>query len=319
MTNKSVRVVTANQRVIIETTPKGRTTVSTLDNKGRIKTTTIPGLGPTEYFYYDDGINKGKLYQIKQGNDRIYIFEYDSNGHLHKVTDPVGNVVTYINDAVGRVTKQILPEDPLRPGADRELDLTYDGNGNIETIEPPPINPPTSPVHTFDYTPINQEQTYNPPDVFAGVDFTSYTYNYDHQLDYVDRPYLNGETQEQIDFHYDQTTARLDWMNIPGRGTVNFGYNSATEQLTSITTPEGNSLTYTYDGALLTETTWSGAVQGNVQRSYNNDFKIETLSVNDDDDTMATMVYDDDGLLTTIKIDDPPVDLLTLFPVIRTV
>jgi YD repeat-containing protein len=49
-------------------------------------------------------------------------------------------------------------------------------------------------------------------------------------------------------------------------------------------------------GALLTQTTWSGAVAGTVHRSYDNDFRVTTLSVNGGNP--IAFQYDSDSLLT---------------------
>lgn len=38
--------------------------------------------------------------------------------------------------------------------------------------------------------------------------------------------------------------------------------------------PEGNILSYTYNGALMASKSWSGVVTGTVLRTYNNNFSI---------------------------------------------
>ena len=55
------------------------------------------------------------------------------------------------------------------------------------------------------------------------------------------------------------------------------------------------SLTYTYDGSLLTRTTWSGPVTGTVERTWDNDFRVISEKVNGG--TPVTYQYDADGLL----------------------
>ena len=54
------------------------------------------------------------------------------------------------------------------------------------------------------------------------------------------------------------------------------------------------SLSYVYDGALPTGVTWSGVVEGSVTRSYSDDFRVTSLSVNGSSPT--SLEYDLDGL-----------------------
>ena len=54
------------------------------------------------------------------------------------------------------------------------------------------------------------------------------------------------------------------------------------EILTSITAPDGGTLAYTYDGALPMRETWSGAVNGSVGVTYDNNFRISTQSIGAD-------------------------------------
>jgi RHS repeat-associated protein len=75
---------------------------------------------------------------------------------------------------------------------------------------------------------------------------------------------------------------------------VKLSYSPASGQLTSMRDDE-TTLSYAYDGSLLTATTWSGPVQGTVGRAYDDNFWLRSLSVNGDP---VTLDYDEDGLLT---------------------
>ncbi|MBN2383247.1 hypothetical protein JXQ70_10225 [bacterium] len=307
----------SSPKTITDTTPEGRTMTSTLNSAGRVATITIPGLVPITYDYFTTGPHIGKLSQIAQGQNRTYTFDYDDYGHLETVTDPLGQSINLTNDEVGRTIKQIFPYDANRPSEDpvttdeREINLGYNDNGSVTMVQPPGM-----PEHEFDFTPISLVQNYFPPDVIDGTHQTHYSYNYDRQLEQVQRPYYSTETpaDQRMDLAYDSTTGRLDTVTVPGRDTITYGYNTGNGQLTSIITPgtDSTTLSYTYDGALLTGTAWTGAVQGSIQKSYNNDFDLATIKVNNDDTTKATLVYDDDGLLETIQLGEPPVNLLTV-------
>ncbi len=159
------------------------------------------------------------------------------------------------------------------------------------------------------------EQQYTPPDVGAGTNATVFTYNLDKQLTRIARP--DGQT---ADFAYDNA-GRLAGIAIP-RGLYTYGYDPGTGNLSSITAPDGGSTRYTYDGALLLSESWAGSLTGAVTRSYNNDFRVTSLSVNGngngnginfgyDNDLLAIQVGDlqltrdpQNGLLTATALGD---------------
>jgi RHS repeat-associated protein len=165
--------------------------------------------------------------------------------------------------------------------------LPYDANGNVTTI-----TPPGRPAHTFSYTPVDLEQTYDPPDVGLPIDTTQYSYNLDRQLTLVTRP--DGQT---LQLGYEPTGGRLSTLTLPGSQVTSYTYSATTGNLSTITTPGGQTLSYTYDGSLLTQSTWSGTVSGSVTRSYDNNFRITSQSV-DGGNTIA-FGYDTDSLLTS--------------------
>ena len=198
-------------------------------------------------------------------------------------------------DLTGRVTKQILPDL-------REINFTYDANGNVASI-----TPPGRPAHVFNYTSVDLESQYTPPVVTgSGTNATVFTYNFDKQLTQIARP--DGQT---VALNYD-TGGRLDNVVIP-RGTTTYAYDPTTGNLASITAPDTGTLTFAYDGSLLTGSTWAGAVAGSVTRTYDNDFRVTSRSVNGGN--TITFGYDNDSLLTSAGAEtltyDPANGLLT--------
>jgi RHS repeat-associated protein len=118
--------------------------------------------------------------------------------------------------------------------------------------------------------------------------------NLDKQPTFVHRP--DGS---QIAFTYD-SAGRLwttTYPSVNGNVTVTRTYSPTTGQLTGVTTSDGQSLAYGYDGSLLKSTTWSGNVAGSVSRTYNNDFRVASESVNGANS--VAYGYDNDGLLTS--------------------
>ena len=55
-----------------------------------------------------------------------------------------------------------------------------------------------------------------------------------------------------------------------------------------------DSLTFGYDGSLLTDVTWSGAVAGSLAATYDDDFRVTQTTVNGG--SAVTFGYDEDGL-----------------------
>jgi RHS repeat-associated protein len=261
---------------ITETSPAGRQRVVSLDSQGRIVGEQITGLEPST-FTYDA---RGRLVGITQGNGataRTTTMAYNAQGFLDSLADPLSRSVSFGYDLAGRVTQQTLPDL-------RVIGYGYDANGNVTSI-----TPPSRPAHDFAYTPVDLENTYTPPDISIGNVQTQYAYNLDKQITQVTRP--DGLA---LGMTYD-TGGRLGTLTL-ARGTVTFGYHPTTGNLQTITAPGGNTLTYSYDGSLLTGTTWAGPVAGTVSRTYDTDFRLATESINGGQTT--TFGYDADSLLT---------------------
>ncbi len=255
--------------------PECRFTTTQFDAQGRVVNYRVSGLEPVS-FTYDAS---GRIDTMTDGtgaNTRLYQLTYDIDGYVETITDPMMRIVEFEYDLAGRVTLQVLPDL-------REINYTYDGNGNVTSVEPP-----GRPLHVFSYTALDQQEDYIPPDVGAGVNLTHYEYNLDGQLELVTRP-----DSQTIDLEY-YPDGRLYTVQIP-RGTIQIAYEPITGLLESITAPGENVVSYAWDGMLLTGTTWTGEVNGDVERTYNNDFRLDTLTVNGTN--VITFGYDDDGLL----------------------
>lgn len=257
------------------TSPFGRVSTAKIDNLGRVTQSQATGLAANTVNY--DG--KGRVTSVSQGG-RGVTFAYDANSYLDTVTDSLGRVTRFDQDAVGRVTSQTLPDG-------RVITYSYDTNGNLTSL-----TPPGRPAHTFTYTPVDLQATYTAPSVSGGgTNQTLYTYNIDRQLELITRP--DGKT---IDLNYDGAGRVAS--RVITRGSYGYGYNATTGNLASISAPGGVGLAYTYDGSLLTGTTWTGPIAGSVARTYDNNFRVTSLSVNGANSINLT--YDNDSLLTGV-------------------
>ena len=152
------------------------------------------------------------------------------------------------------------------------------------------ITPPSRPAHTFDYTPVDLEATYIPPDLGIGNVATTYSYNLDRQLTAITRP--DGQT---LTLDYEPTGGRLTTLTAP-TGSTNFTYHPSSGKLATIASPGGVGLSYAYDGRILTGTTWTGPVAGSATPTYDTDFRAAKESVNGRNS--ITVQYAPDSLLT---------------------
>jgi YD repeat-containing protein len=266
-------VFDATARTLTETSAEGRQTVTQLDTLGRVAEERVAGVAPVKYGYGARGL----LTAVTQAG-RVMRYDYDSSGRVKKVTDPLGRFEQYAYDSVGRVVKQTLFNG-------REILYGYDANGNLTSL-----TPPGRPAHTFAYTAANLDSVYSPPPAGLPVSATRYTFNLDGQLTTVLRP-----DSLAIDVAYD-TAGRPSRLTLPN-GPVQFGYSPASGNLTTLTAPDGGTLTYTYDGSLPTTVTWGGAVQGSVGFKYDSDFRVSKIAVNGTDS--VAFGYDRDNLLTS--------------------
>jgi RHS repeat-associated protein len=167
--------------------------------------------------------------------------------------------------------------------------FAYDANGNVTSV-----TPPGKPAHAFGFTPNDLTSSYAPP-LLSNEAPTTYEYNLDKQPTVIHRP--DGST---INFTYDSAgrLATTTYPSVNGNVTVTRTYSATTGQLTGVSTSDGQSLAYGYDGRLQTSTTWSGNVAGSVSRTYNNDFRVATELVNGANS--VAYGYDNDGLLTSV-------------------
>jgi RHS repeat-associated protein len=271
-------VFNQSAKTLTTTTPQGRTSTVTLDAKGRVIQEQVTGLEAVNYSY--DAL--GRLSTITQGSGataRTSMLAYNTLNQLTSLTDPLTRTVGFAYDLAGRITTQTLPDL-------RQIAYAYDGNGNVTSL-----TPPGRPPHAFSYTPVDLESDYAPPAVGFSPRDTQYTYNLDQQLTLVTRP--DGQT---LQLGYEPTGGRLSTLTLPGNLVTTYAYDPTKGTLSTITAP-GSTLAYTYDGSLLTQTTWSGTVVGNISRTYDNNFRITSQSVNGAN--TISYGYDNDSLLTT--------------------
>ncbi|HYO56161.1 kelch repeat-containing protein [Archangium sp.] len=275
----------AATRRLTQTSPMGKQITTTHDEKGKVVRVEVPGVLPVQYSY--DG--KGRLRLLTQGT-RSSSFTYKPEGYLDTVTDALSHTVGYSYDLAGRVTSQWLP-------GNRQLGFSHDANGNLTSL-----TPPGRPTHSFSYGLDDLEENYVPPSL-VGVPRvnTASQYNLDSQPKLSSYP--DGATLE-VKYEDDATQKKGRFLSAvltpPGNGryatrTRQASYYTGSGYLQGLTDSQGPSLSYSYDGPLVTHATWSGGVSGSVSYGYDTFFQVASVSVNGVN--AITYAYDHDGLL----------------------
>ena len=213
---------------------------------------------------------------MTQGTGHTWSFGYDTLGYSNGTTDPLGHLVSMTNDAIGRPIQTVLADSRL-------LASSYDGDSNLTTETLPSLA-----VHGFSYNPIDQLASYNPPSLGAGTWATQYTYHFDGRPSITTRP--DGVT---ITGAYD-SAGRLHTTTYP-QGTITRSYSPTTGQLAALAAPNGETLSYTYDGFLRTGLTWTGPVAGAVTFGFDSSLRLVSRAVNGQ---ALALGYDADSLLT---------------------
>jgi YD repeat-containing protein len=251
----------------IITTPVGRTFTALYDpNTLLTASLTIPGLYNTN-FGYDF---RGRLTSVNTSN-RQATFSYDTQGNLSSITDPENHTTTYSYDAVGRMTGIFRPDSS-------SVSFTYDKNGNMTVLANPlTIN------HGFGYNKVNLNSSYQTP--LSG----SYNYLYDKDRELKQ---INFPSGKQIVLSYDQE--RLSNIQTP-EGNINLTYLCGSK-VGSIT-KGAESITYGYDGSLVTSKAFSGTLNQSLNYTYNSDFNRTSFTYAG---STVNYTYDNDVLLTGV-------------------
>jgi len=271
-------VYDATSKTLTQTSPANRSVSATLDAKGRIAQMQVTGIAAL----LADYDNHGRLQSLSQGSgtdQRAVTYSYNPDGFLASVLDPIGRQLQFAYDPAGRVTTQTLPDG-------RQILYDYDANGNLTAL-----TPPGRPAHVFHYTAVDQTADYQPPLITANAIDTVYNFDANRALASIERP-------DGLTLQFDRDNAgRLKALSLQpaAQNLANYAYDADTGKLATLSTVDAT-LSHTYNGALLTQTSWSGAVSGKVGFGYDNSFRLRSLSLNGAN--AIAYSYDNDDLLT---------------------
>ena len=245
--------------------PEGRTITILYDPSTLLtESVSVPGLFDTVYGYD----TKGRLTSTTTNNKQT-AFTYNAQGFLQSLTDPGGHITSYTHDALGRTTGISRPDGS-------SIGFTYDKNGNMTVL-----TNPTTINHGFGYNKVNLNSSYQTP--LSGS--YSYAYDKDRRLKQTNFPSGN-----QINNIY--ANGRLEQIQTP-EGNIDYTYLCSTK-VGSITNGT-ESITYGYDGKLVTSESLSGTLNKTLGYTYNDDFNLTSLTYAG---VTENYIYDNDGLLT---------------------
>ena len=211
-----------------------------------VESISVPGLHPTTYGYD----SRGRLTSITT-NTRRSAFTYNVEGFLESVTDPEGHTTSYEYNPVGRMTGINRPDGNF-------IDFSYDANGNMTVL----INPAGT-EHRFGYNKVNHNSSYTTPK--SG----SYRYVYDKDRRLIQTNFPSGVTISNI-----FENGRLVQTKTP-EGNIDYSYLCGTK-IESIT-KGSESITYGYDGKLVTSEMLSGTLSQSLGYTYNEDFDVSSF------------------------------------------
>jgi RHS repeat-associated protein len=248
--------------------------------------------GRTRTIFYDPYTLLPTREQIWELHDTV--FEHDIQGRIKTITTGVRQTVfDYVNDPSGMQITATDPEglqsvytydtldrlDLIQRPDGSALGFSYDDNGNMELL----VNP-AGIEHDFEYTDVNLKEFYITP--LSG--FYRYVYDKDRRLREVHFP--SGRLIKNV-YEY----GRLALIDLPEpENDVDFSYHPCGNNLESLS--QGiESISFGYDGSLLTSQDSFGTLGQSLAYTYNNEFRMETFEFAGQKESYA---YDNDGLLT---------------------
>ncbi|MCP1728063.1 RHS repeat-associated protein [Natronospira proteinivora] len=259
--------VDARSGQISHQSPEGRGFTQQLDTDTLLpESLQVEGLPETRYAYD----SRGRLLEEVTGDRRV-AYSYDERGRVATVTTPDDRNTAYEYDERDRITRIIFPDG-------QSLENRYDAKGNRTTLVVP-----TPAEHEFDYTGVNRVSAYRTPLDEA----THYEYDRDRRLTAVTLP--SGQRME-----HSYADGRHVSTSTP-EGVIEYDYlcGGRVSQIT-----EGSeSLSYDWDGNLVTGVHYQGALNASLSYGYNTDFELDQMSYAGGQTSLS---YDKDGLLTGI-------------------
>jgi len=248
------------------TTPEGRVVQTVFDVENRHATQiTMSGFYPLKLYYDHQGRLATKTFGFRTTN-----YMYDSAGNLTEQIDALGRSTKYLYDSLGRIVAITTP-------GGRELHFSYDSNGNVTVL-----TTPTGANHSFEYNGVNLKTSYVTP-----VDVET-KYIYDAQRRLVKILYPSGRSVEYL-----YKSGRLNRVKTPEGDTL---YEYECGSLPAKISRSDESVSYEYDGQLVTKVLFNGVLNDVIRYEYNDDMQPSSVEYAGG---ITRYGYDEDGYLSS--------------------
>jgi RHS repeat-associated protein len=252
------------------TDPLGHTTMWTYDGNDDIATIKDANNRITQYTYNADG----QLLTAQRPDTSTTTYTYDDDGNRTKITDALQHATQFGFDSLDRRTSKT---DALG----RTTSYAYDGAGDRTSA-----SDPNGAATAYSYDGARRLIKISYPD---GTPDTTYSY------DAAGRRTSMTDATGTTSFTYDSISRLTSQTNAAGQ-RVSYGYDLG-DNVTSLTYPNGKSVTRSYDPAnrLSAVTDWLGNIT-----SYNYDRDSKTSSESYPNGVVATSSYDNADQLSEI-------------------
>jgi RHS repeat-associated protein len=298
------RAINALNEVYQDTSAAGTAAVTTTygyDNDGNVQTVSAPMARNTSNAY--DALSR--LTQVTDPATGITKIAYDANDRIVSVKDPRSLVTSYTNNGLGDHTAQTSPDT----GA---IGYSYDSAGNVATV-----TTARGAMTSYVYDPLNRPTQVS--FTMGGTTDQTIALTYDTGGYGKGRLTNASDANQSVTFSYDALGRVVSKKQIVGPVTLTVGYGYTNGKLTTLTTPSGKTITYSYNAnhqisgvsvngtPVLSAATYEpfGAISGwtwgngtTTLRSYNTDGNIANIS------SAATKDYTYDNALRITGIAD---------------
>jgi RHS repeat-associated protein len=287
------RVINTLNEVYQEINAAGTPAVTTTyayDNNGNQTAINAPLSRNTANVY--DALNR--LTQITNPANGVIGFSYDANDNLTSVTDPRSLLTSYTNDGFGEMVSRLSPDT----GATAN---TYDAAGNLSTS-----TDARGAISTYTYDALNRVTAiaYS----LGGTADQTIALTYDSGTNGIGRLAGASDANHSLSWSYDALGRVISRSQTVVGVTRTVGYGYTAGDLTSVTTPSGQTVTYGYNGnhqitsiavngsTLLNGVTYEpfGAVSGwnwgngtTVVRTYDEDGNATSVATGGETDSYA--------------------------------
>jgi RHS repeat-associated protein len=177
-----------------------------------------------------DALNR--LTQITDAASGVTILNYDANDNLASVTDPKTLQTSYTHDGFGDLTQQVSP-------ATGTTTNTFDSGGNLHTA-----TDARGAISTYGYDALNRVTSTSYQ--IGGTTDQTLSYTYDTGTN--GKGHITGasDANHALAWSYDTLGRVTGKGQTVGGTTLSVGYGYTNGDLTALTTPSGQAITYTY-------------------------------------------------------------------------